>query len=362
MYRMIRELVEDYDFEGLELDWLRCPFCIDPLAKQADINLMTRWVARVRALTRKRAARTGKPYPLGLRIPPRLGLLKAVGLDVKALADGGLIDFVGFSNGWQTTWDVPYDELRRELGARVAILGVIEDAPNWLFAADRAGKRPSYRLLSASTELLRGNAAGKLALGVDGIEQFNFFCTDEGAHNPEADKRLARYPALRHLEKLSFLRGKPKHYALASMQGYYMFPLFELAEQVPAILEPDWKRAFRLSLCAEPAGSDLEVVIQLVVERTRKAPDLGVSFNGSWPTFERAETDRLLFPAGIATRHLASHRAYNYRFKAAAIREGWNEILVINGSHQRATPAERRENSACIVSVELAVRPSAAKR
>jgi hypothetical protein len=362
MFRMIRELVEDYDFEGLELDWLRCPFCIDPPARQADIELMTRWVAQVRALTRKRSARTGKPYPLGLRIPCRLGLLKAVGLDVKALADAGLIDFVGLSNGWQTSWDVPYDELRRELGPRVALFGVIEDAPNWMFATDDAGKRPSYRLLSASPELLRGNAAGKLAAGADGIEQFNFFCTDEGAHNPEANKRQACYPALRKLENLGFLRGKPKHYALASMQGYYMFPLFEQAEQVPAVLEPDWKRAFRLSMCAEPAGRDLEVVVQLVVERTLQVPDLGVSFNGCWPTFAREETNRLLFPTGIYTRHLDSHRAFNYRFKASGVREGWNEILVINGSHKRATLAERRENAATLVSVEVAVRPRPAHR
>ena len=175
MLLQMREVIEDYDFEGLELDWLRCPYCCEVPASQANIDMMTSWIGEIRALTQKRAAETGRPYRLGLRLPCRLGLLKTIGLDIPAIARAGLIDFVGFSNFWQTSWDVPYESLRRELGDKVAIYGVVEDAPNWLFARDESGKNSSYRLLSASPELLRGNAAGKLVQGVDGIEFFNFF-------------------------------------------------------------------------------------------------------------------------------------------------------------------------------------------
>ena len=356
MLLMIRELIEDHDFEGLELDWLRCPFCIDPPAPAEKVALMTQWTAEIRKLTQAKAKQTGKRFPLGLRVPCRLGMLKAIGLDIKAMARAGLIDFVSFSNFWQTSWDVPFGELRRELGDRVAIYGVIEDAPNWLFALDPKSKKKSYRLLSASPELLRGNAAGKLAMGVDGIETFNFFCTDESAHNPAADKRQARYTALRNLDDLSRLRGQTKHYALATMQGLYMFPVWEMADQVPVILEPEWRRSFRLAMAAEPKGSELELVIQLVLEKTAKTPDLGVSFNGSWPTFAAAQTDRLLFPTGIYTHHLPEHQALNYRFKVSEIRDGWNEVLVINGSRAKGTPEERRAHSARILSVELGVR------
>lgn len=354
MLLLIRELVEDHDYEGIELDWLRCPFCINAPASTEQIAMITKWHGEVRDLTRARAKQTGKPYPLGLRVPCRLGQLKAVGIDVKAMADAGIIDFVNFSNGWQTSWDVPYDQLRRELGDTVAIYGVIEDAPNWLNAYEPKSQKKSYRLLSASAELLRGNAAGKLAMGVDGIETFNFFCTDEGAHNPAASERQARYPDLRNLDKLEQLRGQQKHYTLASRNGAYMFTLSEYAEQIPVLVEPECKQAFRLSMCAEPA--DLDLMVQVVVERGEKAPDLGVSFNGAWPNFEAKETEHLLFPTGIYTHHVPEHRAFNYRFKASAIREGWNEVLVINGSHERKAPEKRREHAANIVSVELAVK------
>jgi hypothetical protein len=364
MFLVIRELVEDYDYEGLELDWLRCPFCIDAPASREQIATITKWHADIRELTRSRAKQTGKPYPFGLRIPCRLGLLKAVGLDVKALAEAGILDFVNCSNFWQTTWDVPYDQLRRELGDKVALYGVIEDAPNWLNVYDPKSKKKSNRLLSTSPELLRGNAAGKLAMGVDGIETFNFFCSDEFVHDaPEeaglpraAGERPACYPMLRRLDQLDELRGKPKHYTLATRQGAWQFMLFEYAEQVPVLLEPESKHPFRLSMCAEPADRDLELVIQLVTERTEKVPDLGVGFNGDWPSFAAKETDRLLFPAGRYTQHAPEHRALNYQFEAPSIREGWNEVLVFNGSHERKTPEERRANTVNIVSVELAVR------
>jgi hypothetical protein len=249
---------------------------------------------------------------------------------------------------------VPYDELRKELGDRVAIYGVIEDAPNWMYALDPETKKKSYRLLSASPELLRGNAAGKLAMGVDGIETFNFFCTDEGDHNPAADKRQARYPDLRDLHNLDKLRGQTKHYALATANGVFLFPFWEYSDQIPAVIEPQATRAFRLSMAAEPAKSDLELIIQLVVDRTDKTPDLGVSFNGTWPTFESKETDRLLFPTGIYTHHLPEHRALNFRMPLSEIRDGWNEVVVLNGSKQKDAK-ERQENSARIVSVELGV-------
>ena len=359
MLLMIRELVEDHDFEGLELDWLRCPFCIDAPASAADINLMTAWTADIRRLTQEKSRQTGQPYPLGLRIPCRLGLLKAIGLDVRAMVQQGLIDFICVSNFWQTSWDVPYDELRRELGDKVAIYGVIEDAPNWLPAESRDGQKQwlPARLLSSSPELLRGNAAGKLALGVDGIETFNFFCTDEGPHNPLPEKRQSRYAALRGLEQLAGLRGRPKQYVLASMEGLYNFPTFEMAEQVPAILEPEWKKAFRLSMCAEPADAVLELIVQVVAADSAQPPDLGVSFNGSWPQFAGAQTDKLLFPAGVCTHHVKGHTAWNFRFPAAEVKDGWNEVLVTNGSHRKATPEERREYSVKIVSLELAIVP-----
>jgi len=68
--------------------------------------------------------------------------------------------------------------------------------------------------MATSAALLRGNAAGKLALGADGLCQFNFFiaesdwCLDFGMRTDYGD--------LRGLDDLESLRGKPKHYTLST--------------------------------------------------------------------------------------------------------------------------------------------------
>jgi len=278
------------------------------------------------------------------------------------MAKTDLIDFVGCSNGWQTSWDVPYDQLRKDLGDQVAIYGVIEDAPNWMDAHNPKTNKSGYRLLSASVPLLYGNAAGKPAMGADGLEQFNFFCTDEVHHNPAAGKTArTQYAALRGLEKLENLRGKPKHYALATMYGHWIFDEWEYAEQIPVILEPEWRRVFRLSMSAEPPGSKLDLILQLVVKKREGLPDLGVSFNGSWPNFDDKPTDELLFPCAPYTHHISKHQAFNYRLMPSMIKEGWNEIVVYNGSHQRATPKERVDHSVCRAAFRLRQRGHAVK-
>ena len=366
MLLMMREIVEDHDYEGLELDWLRSPFCIDPPATQASIDTMTNWIAEIRALTRARAKETGRPYRLGIRVPSRLGMVKAIGLDIQAIVHAGLVDFVSFSNYFQTSWIEPLDDLRDQLGDQVAIYGVVSTAVNWMPVYDPVRMdQSSKRLMSASAELLRGNAAGKLALGADGIAQFNFFANDAKSHNPAAGERQSQYAALNNLEHIDHLRGKNKHYALASrLCPYnYDFPLWEHAEQTPAILELDWKGAFRVPMCAEPDAENLELTVQVVTEhRGGEGPVLGLAFNGSWPSFDGQLTDQLLFPAGIYTHHVTEYRAYNFRCEPGTIREGWNEVLVLNGNHDRATAEDRQANSIKIVGIELAVRRKSAEK
>ena len=165
MMSHVREYLEDYDFEGMELDWLRNPLCCNPPAGQAQCDLVVAWIREIRLHTEARAGKLGKPFPLGLRIPGNLGYMKSIGVDVPRLVRDGLIDFIGFSNFWQTTWDMPYDELRRLVGPDVLIYGVVEDAPNWVHGHAptlQAKSHPNLgiRYMAASRQMQWANRAG----------------------------------------------------------------------------------------------------------------------------------------------------------------------------------------------------------
>jgi hypothetical protein len=343
MFAQIKEVVEDYDFEGLELDWWRQPLCCEPGATPETVAMMTDWFREVRALTQRRAAATGRPYPFGLRIPGQLDTLKSIGLDIETLCREGMIDYVGPSGFWCTSWEMPHDELRRRLGERVAIYGVIEDGANPLPSRGPANNLTrDIRLVSSSPELLRANAAGKLVLGADGIEWFNFYCTDQA----RVPGLISDYAALRGIGDLGGLRGQPKHYTFSLSGHGLVLPPFEITPQLPVTLEKWWNRGFRLPMCAESADADLELVIQIVLRAGDQPEALPVAFNGCWPKSDHIATDELLFPCGPLTHLTAAHRGCNYRFPASLIRDGWNEVTVENGGEQPIT----------IAAIELAVR------
>lgn len=354
---VIRETVNDYDYEGLELDWLRNPHCCEPGASAATVRMMTDWIAGVRALTEARAGVLGRPCPLGLRLPPSLAYLREIGLDVRALVAEGLVDFVGFSNFWQTSWDLPIERLRRELGEAVTIYGIIEDAPNWVPAVmpdrplDAAIRNPGMRYLSASGPLLRANAAGKLATGADGIYVYNFHCTNEH----EGNGLVADYPALRGIADAAGLRGQAKHYALAT-PGVNA-PHWDVPCQLPAIIETGYRREFTLAMAAEPAAA-MRLSVMLVFDRRDPVPPLGVSLNGALPRFDGVAVRDYILPVGKYVGIAPGHAALRFEFDAAAIVDGWNTFTVYNDELQPDTLAADPVNAVRLISVEIFVVPA----
>lgn len=353
MLAMIRECVNDYDYEGLELDWLRNPNCCEPGATAETIRMMTAWIAEIRALTQARAKATGRPYPLGLRLPPSLAYLKEIGLDVAGLVQAGLVDFVGFSNFWQTSWDMPYERLRKQLGDEVTIYGIIEDAPNWVPAVmpgrplDAEIRNPGMRYLSASAPLLRANAAGKLATGADGIYLFNFHCTNEHKDNG----LVADYAALRQIADATALRGREKHYALAT-PGVNA-PHWDVPCQLPAIIETGYRREFSLAMAAEPAAGGLRGYVQLVYDRRDGVPPLGVSINGALPSFAGKPVRHYVLPVGKYAGVADAHESLLFEFDPAAITEGWNTFTIHNDELNPETLAPDKTGAVRLLSLEV---------
>lgn len=366
MFAMIRDGVEHYDYEGLELDWLRHPLCLEAPAGARDTGVMTAWIADLRALTRARR----RSYPFGLRVPGNLAYLRRIGLDLPEMARRGLIDFVSFSNYWQTPWTMPLDELRRALGPDIRIYGGIEGAPNWLAAtAPALREKPAYqelqlagdgavagaaaarrpvavrgtRYLPASAPLLRGNAAGKLVFPVDGIETFNFFVTDQ----VRVPGQRADYAALRGLARLAALRGTEKHYAFNTASGH-AHEWWDAPMCFPARIPAGQSRTFRLPMCAEPAAARLQLVAQVITAAPADGRTIGVGLNDRGPAFAGRRTTDLLFPSGPYRRHVPEHRAWNYHFPTTVLRDGWNHITLHNEGSR----------SLDVVCLELAVKRS----
>jgi hypothetical protein len=344
-FSLIREVVEDYDSAGLELDWLRCPTCCPSPASQQTIDMMTAWFSDIRKLTETKARQTGRRFPLGMRIPGSYKRMREIGIDVEAIIKAGLVDFVCPTNFMQTSWDMPHDRLRAEFGEDITIYGVTELMLNELMVYSKELDKTTAPYVCASVPALLGNAAGKLVLGADGMEQYNFFCADQTRKFHNEPGKAGQYNALRNLHDLETLRGQSKHYSICSeLRGWSSE--FDLPRPLPVILEPNNQHTFTLPMCVEPADRELELIVQVVVEKKKSLSEIGISFNGATPCSDASATDELLFPNGPSKHHLSKYQAFNYRFTVSQIVEGWNELVVFNQGNEAVK----------IVSIELAVK------
>ncbi len=346
-FSLARELVEDYDFDGLELDWLRCPGrCCKSPADAKTVAMMSRWFADIRRLTEAKAKRTGRPFPLGMRIPADYKGMRSVGIDVEGLIKGGTLDYICPTNFMQTTWDMPHDELKKEFGRYVTIYGVTELLVNGLDVWSDKLNRGIQSYNNASPPALRGNAAGKLALGADGIQQYNFFVGDQTCKIHKVPGLRSQCAALKNIADLDVLRGLSKHYSICSGPPGTGGERFDLPKPLPAAIEPGKRLDLKLPMCAEPDDRGLDLIVQVVFEKQEPLPPIAVRFNRSVPRHDAEPTMKLLFPMGPAKRHLSKYQACNYRFPVDRIKEGWNMIVLANTGNKPVG----------IVGVELAVK------
>ena len=214
-----------------------------------------------------------------------------------------------------------------------------EATPNWGLVYSPEHDLRGLRSVSASPELLKGNIAGQLAIGADGVELYNFYTADQ----ERLSGMRARYDVIKGLCNLEVLRGEPKLYVLSSMPGPCWYPPFDLPEQLPVLLEPSWRRRFNLLMCAEPEGTDLKLIIQVVTAKKEDLDRIGVSFNGSWPDFHSTPANDLLFEEKPFTQHLPEQQAYNFCFNISLVKDGWNTIDVYNHQDGRLLKIEGLE-------------------
>ena len=302
---LIRELAANYDFDALELDFLRF-HCYFPRREfGAHAAIMTEFVREVRRILDG----TGRDALLTARIPATPASAFELGLDLEAWAEESLVQAIAPAAFLNTAWDMSVHEFRRVTKGRIAVYPCADAS------ACRPDSLPS-RSLPTDPELLRGFAAGYLGAGADGVEFFNFFCPRE-----EVTPAEPRFDVLRELRDLGSLRGRPKAYTLTS--GW------AIAEadgpfQVPALLPPSHPRPFTFLLAAEPPGCNVVV---------------DVTFEGAAPAADRLWLHVNHLTAGSAQTVTSStfgektfHTA-RFAVPVAALRDGESTLTLRNESN-----------------------------
>ena len=157
---ILRELAENYDFDGISLDFARTPYVLPHGRKWEHNGALTELMRSVRAMLLEVAEKRGRPFLLAARVPENLLGCHFDGMDVETWARERLVDL--FVLGVRTV-DVDIAAFRRiTAGTHIKLYPCHDD----YHATD------GYKY--APIEVLRGIAANWWQQGADGITVFNF--------------------------------------------------------------------------------------------------------------------------------------------------------------------------------------------
>lgn len=199
-FALIDELASRYDFDGLELDWMRHGYHFAPGSEEEGRAVLNDFMTRVRR-------RLGRKRKLGVRVPSTPVTAHRLGLDAVTWARQGNADLVVPTNFWRTVDTGMPIALWRQLLPSTTLLGAgLELGLNQHPASKALGGRP-YQ--TNSLETVRGAAAAYLQQGADRIYLFNYMDQDTAIED------LAEYPPLlRECGSLATLARKPRRHVV----------------------------------------------------------------------------------------------------------------------------------------------------
>ena len=159
----IRELVDSYEIDGFQLDWMRFPRHLSGTPEEVweKRDAITAFTAEVRRLLRAK----DPGIRLSARVPTSLAGCRYLGMDLAAWTGQDLIDFVVATPFLTTDFSMPIQELQQELGKN----------PVPIYADIEFGHGPQVH----NPESLRAAALGLYGSGADGMYLFNFPCWTE---------------------------------------------------------------------------------------------------------------------------------------------------------------------------------------
>lgn len=343
--KLIAEVLERYDIDGLELDWIRSPNNFE--AKDLDLGrgLLTEFVREAHRKTQAAAQRLGHPVKLAARVPATPEFATAKGFDAVRWAKDGLVDMIIVSDFWSGCGDFPIERWR-------ALIGPAAACELMAFSAGTYSCAPKSFQFVHNVASQRGFTASMADRGADGIYLFNHF------HAVTGIQRM-RTPEGKSVEDgtLADLFRTAADRAGAS-SGRRIHPLAlhdclpdktDYRPPLPAVLVPS--AAFRLHIGPKPdASSVCRLFVGLDATNGVETAQLAARVNGAActpltdlprptkPEFLKPRPDNWMTPPRRNLSELAA-RVLVFDAPAAALTRGYNaiELTQTGGLPQTAT-------------------------
>lgn len=246
-FAFIRELCENYDFDGFELDFMRfySLFPQDRTTSAERRAIITAFVRQVRSVL-DRTARGGRRRWLCARVPCYLQAFDPLGLDLPEMVAAGL-DMVNVSASYFTVQQTDLPAICRLVPQAAVYLELCHSIWNGKRLAEKGYDTFLFR--RATPEQLYTAAHLALARGASGVSAFNFVYYREHGGAGRGPFQEPPFEVFRHLGDRAWLANQAQHYFLAQGWGNP----FVKRPALPRAISPGNTAIFELDL-APPAG------------------------------------------------------------------------------------------------------------
>jgi hypothetical protein len=310
---LIRELCENYDLDGLELDFLRFySYFREETPLEQRRAIMTDLVKEVRQMI-------GPKRWLSARVPCYLPALDALGLDLKALVAAGL-DMVNASAHYFTTQQHDLAAIRKQTEGAALYFELCHTI--WKGDKVQTGY-DVFPFRRATREQLHTSAHLAYARGADGISLFNFaYYRQHGQGEGRGMFGEPPFEALKALREPQTLAKAPQHWFIAygwRSPGAKPLP-------VPRKIELNKPAKFNFDLAAPTGGWKGAARVRIQADKSLGNGEWAATFNGDAiaASADVSEPFAVPYPSMIAKPE--ELRAWTIPTKL--LREGKNSLEV----------------------------------
>jgi len=327
---LVAELMDRYDCDGIELDWMRFPWYFKSGQEQQGREHLNDFMRRAHQLAQQATAKRGHPVRIAARVPAVPEFAQGLGMDGVTWAREGWVDMLILASVWRPSdTDIPIERWRELVGPPSGKVLLAAGTDLWLQGT------PGGKLMSDDLETQCGFTAAMLDRGADLVYLFNHFnASDFGRTGKASDGSTVRWNEHEDLLRISgrlqaALKG-PRRHVLTFHDP--PAPGVPNPKQLPASLKQDESAHFRLHTGPKPNGGRVIVRIGLDNLPGVAEADLAVRLNGTEckPIEDVAKPDthksyahdphRVFHVAHLAQRMMQFEAPYD------AMRRGYNEV------------------------------------
>lgn len=343
---LIAELVERYDCDGVELDWMRFPWHFNTGEEANGCARLNAFMRRARRLTAAAAEKRGHPVGIAARIPAVPEAALGLGMDGVTWAREGLVDVLVLASVWRPSdTDIPIEQWRERIGSEARNVQLAACTDLWLQGVQGGP------IMRDDVESQRAFTAAMLDRGADLIYLFNHFNTNDFRRTVKGED--GRPVVLDQNHEMLCLAGRMDAALRGPRRHVLTFhdpapPGAEPNRALPAALQPGVAVELRLYTGPAPAAGCVSVRIGLDQMPGVEDAILNVRLNSAacalvadlatTTDWTRHPQDRLVVPNVGDT----AERVLEFRLSCRDLQRGYNTISVAlaEGAPQRVTWVE----------------------